>query len=512
MKYIKYLALGDSYSSGEGDISYSDGKTNYLPGTVDRGQCHVSYRSYPFLLKEKWGISDNEMRSIACSGARVKPDYYGTDEYIGQHEELRDKNAEEKGRKQNEALDNFIPGVVRQVDFVAKYEPDVVTLTAGGNDVGFGQIIAYCASPHLLKLSPCAQASDPQVSANLRKTIDDERVPLTEFTRRLKDVSPSTKVYLVGYPQFVAQDGCLDGSQLLNAAERQMVRSSVTRLNNILKLVARDTDVYYVDIEDSLEGGQICQNSFYMTGPLKLSPQKIRLGYMQESYHPNAEGHKRIANVINERIKNDDLSYTIVNIPPEVNGQRVIRRAVTKDYVGIGSEQTITMDSGMFHPDGSVDIVGFSNRILLARVKVASDGSLNAKIKIPPEMEEGYHLLTVTGKGVDGDVVQVQQYITVSNSDYGVTSGVESLNRLVSNDSVFEDASQKILLNGNPEKVSYFDNRNQLAELSITHSSGRDSVYGRATSMENIFMIWISSVMIAGIIIKGALYATKKEN
>jgi hypothetical protein len=303
----------------------------------------------------------------------------------------------------------------------------------------------------------------------------------------------------------------LDGSELLNVAERQMIRSSVARLNNILKLVARDAEVYYVDVEDSLDGGQICQGSTYMTGPLKIG-DKILKGYTQESYHPNAEGHKRIANAINERIKNDNLSYTIVNIPPEVNGQRVIRRAVTKDYVGIGSEQTITMDSGMFHPDGSVDIVGFSNRILLARVKVASDGSLNAKIKIPAEMEEGYHLLTVTGKGVDGDVVQVQQYITVSNSNYGVTSGVESLNRLVSNDSGFEDASQKILLNGNPEKVSYFDNRNQLAGLPITHSSGRDSVYDRATSMENIFMIWIGSVMIAGIIIKGALYATKKEN
>lgn len=512
VKYIKYLALGDSYSSGEGDISYSDGKTNYLPGTDSRDQCHISYRSYPFLLKEKWNIADEEMRSIACSGARVLPDYFGTDEYTGQHNDLRDKSIEERVSQRNDALNNFVPGIIRQIDFISKYKPDVITLTGGGNDVGFGQIIAYCASPHLNPRSSCPQVSDPQISANLRKTIDDVRVPLTNFIKKIKNTSPTTKLYLIGYPQFIALNGCLDGSELLNLAERQMIRSNVARLNNILKLVARDADVYYVDIEDSLDGGQICQGSTYMTGPLKIG-DKILKGYTQESYHPNADGHKRIANVINERIKNDDLSYTIVNIPPEESGQRVIRKAVTKDYVGIGSEQTVAMDPGMFHPDGSVDIVGFSSRVLLSRVKVAPDGSLSVKIKIPSEMEEGYHLLTVTGKGVDGDALQVQQYIMVTNSNHSTQpTGVGPLTRLTSDDIGFEDASQKILLNGNAERVSSFDNRSQLAGLSITHSSGRDSIYNHATSMENIFMIWISSVTIAGIIIKGAVYATKKEN
>lgn len=509
VKIIKYLALGDSYSSGEGDISYSDGKTNYLPGTVDKGQCHVSYRSYPFLLKEKWGFSDNEMESVACSGARIEPDYYSIDEYIGQHEELRDKNAEEKESRRNEVLNNFIPGVVRQIDFVEKYKPDVITLTAGGNDVGFGQIIAYCASPHLSKLTSCAQAADPQVSANLRKTIDDERDPLTVFVGKLKDVSPSTKVYLVGYPQFIAQDGCLDGSELLNSIERQMVRSSVTRLNNILKLVARDTDVYYVNIEDSLEGGQICQNSLYMTGPLKLGPQKIRLGYMQESYHPNAKGHKRMADAINERIKNDNLSYTVINIPPEENGQRVIRKAVTKDYVGIGSEQTVNMGPGMFHPDGSVDVVGFSNRILLARAKTAHDGSLSVIIKIPSEMEEGYHLLTVTGEGIDGGVIQVQQYITVANSDQTVQGKTAKFLPVPAlNDSVFREGSQNILLSGSQEVIRLKGNRSQPSRLQGT---SRDAVSNQSKSMGNTSIVWAILVIITGIIVKGAMHGAKKE-
>jgi hypothetical protein len=193
VKYIKYLALGDSYSSGEGDISYSDGETNYLPGTDSRDQCHISYRSYPFLLKEKWNIANEEMRSIACSGARVLPDYYGTGEYTGQHNDLRDKSIEERVGQRKSALNNFTPGIIRQIDFISKYKPDMITLTGGGNDVGFGQIIAYCASPHLNTRSSCPQVSDPQISANLRKAIDDVRVPLTNFIKEIKDISPTTK-------------------------------------------------------------------------------------------------------------------------------------------------------------------------------------------------------------------------------------------------------------------------------------------------------------------------------
>lgn len=503
IKIIKYLALGDSYSSGEGDVSYSSGETNYLPGTEDRNECHISYRSYPFLLREKWSIDFSDMRSVACSGARVTSDYYGDGEYTGQHHELEGKGNDEKTHVRNDTLNDFTPSIIRQIDFVANYKPDTITFTGGGNDVGFGEIIAYCADPTKSKVS-CPQVSDPQISANLRRAIDDMRGSLTEFIQQAKEASPATKVYLIGYPQFVALDGCNSGSVLLNEAERLMIRSSVIRLNNILKLVARDTDVYYVDIEDSLEGGQVCQlNSLYMTGPLKVLGRIVE-GYTQEAYHPNANGHKKIADAINARISDNDLSYTIINIPTEKNGQRVVKTAVTKDYAGVGSEQTITMDSGMFEEDGTVDAVMYSNRVPLAKIKVQHDGTLNAKVKIPPEIEPGMHLLTLTGKSITGDIVQVQQYITIYNDKD------ELVMPSARNSSILSNVSPNNVISN--EAIGLLSQAlHQRPSLDMGLAVNYEKEDNQSTVMRHIFMMPVTITLIIAIIVKGTLYARKKE-
>lgn len=504
VKIIKYLALGDSYSSGEGDVSYSSGQTNYLLGTERADNCHISYRSYPFLLREKWNVGFNDMKSVACSGARVLSDYYGDGEYTGQHDELEGRGPNEKLYTRNDALNNFTPGIIRQIDFVSEYKPDIVTFTGGGNDVGFGNVIEYCADPQHSLIASCPQVSDPQISANLRRKIDDEREPLTEFVKKIKEVSPATKVYLIGYPQFVALDGCNDESILLNAAERSMIRSSVTRLNNILKLVARDTDVYYVDTEDSLDSGQICQmNSFYMTGPLKILG-KVVLGHAQEAYHPNANGHKKIADVIDAHIKDRSLNYTIIDIPTEKNGQRMIKMAITKDYAGVGSEQTITMDSGMFEEDGTVDAVMYSNKVTLAKIKVQHDGTLSAKVKIPPEIEPGIHLLTLTGKSIAGDIVQVQQYITVysDKSDLGVT-GAKSPSPL-------SDISPSSMIS-NEARGPLSQTVYHRPSLGLGQAVNYEKEDNQSTVMGYIFTIPVTIILIIVIIVKGALYARKKE-
>ena len=45
------------------------------------------------------------------------------------------------------ALNEMIPGRVKQIEFVKKYQPKVITLTAGGNDVGFGKKLVSCVGP-----------------------------------------------------------------------------------------------------------------------------------------------------------------------------------------------------------------------------------------------------------------------------------------------------------------------------------------------------------------------------
>lgn len=412
---LGYLALGDSYSSGEGDVA--DGSSHYIH---DENSCHLSSRSYPFLLREYWGIPSASMQSVACSGAKVLPDYIGNGDYYGQHNQMHGWDASRFADTQAATLENFTPGAMRQIEFVKRYKPERLTFTGGGNDVGFASIIEYCADSYrLFNVIPtnetCAFAADSQMRANLNRSIDDQYDINKLLVEKIREASPATKIYMVGYPQFIAIDGwsCANSSDILNKTERQMIHDSVSRLNNILKKVARDTGVYYVDIEDSLEGGEICQGSDYMTGPLKMIVSNYSVKKDNNMFHPNADGHKKIAEAIEQKLSTG-LDYTILDIPDEQNGVRTVKTAVLPDYSGAGSTHTITMDPGMFKPDGEVSIELFSQSINLGTAHTTSDGALRTDITFPKNIE-GDHLLTITGLDTNGERVQLQQFITITS-------------------------------------------------------------------------------------------------
>src|SRR5207249_4145326 len=65
---LRYVALGDSFSAGEGVPPFRKGTNRYLP---PRNRCHRSYRAYPALVAGRrsspgiWGF-------WACSGARLR--------------------------------------------------------------------------------------------------------------------------------------------------------------------------------------------------------------------------------------------------------------------------------------------------------------------------------------------------------------------------------------------------------------------------------------------------------
>jgi streptogramin lyase/lysophospholipase L1-like esterase len=105
-----YVALGDSYSSGEGNPPYE-------PGTDEEGipdLCHRSLAAYGPLLDQ--GLNLGAMTFKACSGA-VTNDFFSTNA----------KNPTEPPQ-----LSWLHPGT------------KTVTLTIGGNDAGFPWVLKHC--------------------------------------------------------------------------------------------------------------------------------------------------------------------------------------------------------------------------------------------------------------------------------------------------------------------------------------------------------------------------------
>jgi hypothetical protein len=119
-----YIAMGDSYSSGEGAID-SSGNVAFDTGTAtSTDKCHRSAPAYAYQLKAAMGVSDSNFKFVACSGAMLA-DFVAKVPLVGQWTEDQQLNAIAPAGKTN-------PGI------------GLVTLSVGGNDSGFPGIMAHC--------------------------------------------------------------------------------------------------------------------------------------------------------------------------------------------------------------------------------------------------------------------------------------------------------------------------------------------------------------------------------
>jgi lysophospholipase L1-like esterase len=421
--HLDYLALGDSYSSGEGDISKkSDGSSYYLPGTELSGQCHISSRSYPFLLRDYWAISPTKMKSVACSGAWMTRDYYTpVKNYLGQHSELRDKSESYIASERQSSLDTFRPGVVPQLEFVKKYKPKVLTITGGGNDVGFADILSYCATP-IWNEPPVSETCGYAYPGYLHDLLWDAIHSQYDYTVRLihdlQQASPTTSIYIIGYPSFVTShlNICSFNSGLLDRDELNLLNSAVTEMNLTLRHAAESTGVRFIDIEKALEGGRLCEGSKYVTGVVDAYQADERF---DQAFHPNAAGHNEIATVIEKAIGPDpNLQHYTTPITLEE------LEVGTPTYpVTLVQEPTMSEESSMgmslkasFRPGTVITVAEYSNAIDLGTFLSTADGSLEASVKQPASAKPGRHLLVVTGTSISGKPVRYFQYITITGN------------------------------------------------------------------------------------------------
>ncbi|PID33526.1 hypothetical protein CR969_00295 [Candidatus Saccharibacteria bacterium] len=433
---LDYLAMGDSYSSGEGDVDYSS--SHYMPGTEGKDECHLSNRSYPFLLRRYWGVHPLKMKSVACSGARVLHDYIMPMKYyIGQHEELEDVPLELRPSKIESALNKFAPGIVPQLEFVKKYKPKVLTLTAGGNDVGFGDILSYCAALELGNFTPiidstCRYAKDDDAKQELINSIHNQYGVTKLMINKIKQASPDTKIYIIGYPQFVAvpTHNCLYNSASLNIRESGMIREMVTEMNNVLWRAANDAGAVFIDIEDSLEGGQICQSSLYMTGVIDMVVSKRVVGFdTAETFHPNHRGHARIARIINHRVRpfswnqypGDARQAEDGSVYASASNVRMLR-TMAEPHIR-GASIAIKHLKNMFKPYSKVKFYIFSEETKLGELTADSSGSISANINLPDSIRPGYHNLVVKGKTYSGEPITLYQFVTIYSDKEGDMDG-----------------------------------------------------------------------------------------
>lgn len=260
------VSLGDSYSSGEG-AAYSG--YDYDEGTNGaNNKCHRSEIAWPRL------VGATQEQHFACSGAKAANLRIGGGD---------DKDKDNNPKSQIQRLAAYDADLLR----TEGRHVDMVTLTIGGNDMGFAKIIGDC-----LKNNNCLagfMADEDEHLAYLKNEVFD-------VLTQIKFATPA-KIKLVGYPRLVpANDEKASNCGWLTPIERTRVNKLVEDINNVYRGLA-DNRVDYISIVDALEGHELCTKDSWVV-PVSPGRNVTLDGQRPEQGHPSRKGQLAIASVV----------------------------------------------------------------------------------------------------------------------------------------------------------------------------------------------------------------------
>jgi lysophospholipase L1-like esterase len=424
----EYMGLGDSYTSGEGAFDYS-------PGTdTDDDKCHLSVNSYPLLLaRDLFGTGSGH--SVACSGAIINDIVDSADDYRGQVKggasfaELSGMPAT-LGAIQSD----FSPGYLAQYRFVQQYQPAVVTVSIGGNDIGFGDILQNCVEPHVSLNSSGQTCYGTYESREEIMRLVDRTVPRwIALYRQLQSVDPGVRLYAIGYPSIASDSGSCGVNVRLSKDELTFSNELIDYLDDDIAQAAAAAGVPYVDISQALVGHRLCEASggdIAMNG-LTAGNDSGAFGIDvlgRESYHPNALGQELIEQAILRQTANLSSGTAAKSDPPDPNSLLDMPKSGASLYNLVPDDTVIDPllrpgDSYSVRINGARDGLepnsSYSVRLDGAtgpsRAAVTSDvtGDIATSFTLTAGTTPGGHTIDITGTDQAGEPVDITQPVYI---------------------------------------------------------------------------------------------------
>jgi lysophospholipase L1-like esterase len=204
-----YVALGDSYSSGEGTRHY----------LVDGTDCDRSTYAYPSLLAAAKGYALNFR---ACSGATVA----------------------DVARDQLGAL---------------AASTRYVTISVGGNDARFSHVITECALP--------AWASNCRGAVSGAQHYIRTALPgsLSTLYASIRVKAPNATVVVVGYPKLFMGADC-NALTWFSPKDEQLLNDTAVLLDDTIAAAAAAKAFAFVNPIDAFTGHAVCDHAEWING------------------------------------------------------------------------------------------------------------------------------------------------------------------------------------------------------------------------------------------------------
>jgi lysophospholipase L1-like esterase len=227
----RYVALGDSYSSGTGTRTYYD------------SSCQRSVYAYPYLLHNAhpaWTFVQ-----AACAGAKTG-DILNT---------------------QSASLNS---------------STNWVSYTIGGNDAGFSSVITECAKPSWA--SNCNGAIDG-AQAYINNTLPGR---LDLVNNKIKSLSPTAKVVVLDYPRLFNGEDCNAGTWFSPSEETRLNQTADLLRDKLSQAAARaGANFLFRDVIPPFIGHAVCDGG----GGSSTEWINGLSNPIGESYHPKTTGH-----------------------------------------------------------------------------------------------------------------------------------------------------------------------------------------------------------------------------
>lgn len=260
----QYVALGDSFSAGEGAYD--------TPGQPPGNPCHRTGHAYPQLIAKEYGFAKG-LAFWACSGART---HNLLDGQSGEPPQLNRLSA----------------------------DTSLVTITIGGNDTGFADVVAGCVVKLPWTSGCTSQGLD--VSRRLEKLRGDLRVVFAKIVQR----APNARVIVLGYPRIFSEAS--SGTFNVSVSDQQWLNARGRDLDQLIRQEVQDQDkaivdakgkgtFEYVDAYSAFAGHEVGGSDAYVNG---LDMNLLALSVGPQSFHPNATGYQALAALVKQQIDN----------------------------------------------------------------------------------------------------------------------------------------------------------------------------------------------------------------
>jgi lysophospholipase L1-like esterase len=304
-----FVALGDSYISGEG-------AERFFEGTNEKGagnECRRAPTAYPVRLAEEGGDAvPDRVLFLACSGA-LGIDLYG----------------DRPGRTEPVSqLDQYREAMTR----LDEEDVQFVLLSVGGNDAGFGEVGQACVGP-----GDCSEIGQRWIDdlAGVEHELD---LAYDQVAAEVGDIP----VYVIPYPTPLTEHGCW--WSWLTDDEHRFISGFVDELDAVIEsAAARHGFTYVGDMESAFvpDSLRICDGgpselgmNFFAANPTSGSLGDVvdPRNWIHNSFHPNARGHEAMAKVAEAAVTappttappaNDEDPYDVGDLDEVVPGAPV---------------------------------------------------------------------------------------------------------------------------------------------------------------------------------------------